>query len=111
MAIRNTPLTTRIAEDIRGAIASKKLSDKKIKDFMKQYYDGDPTIVCPAGCKGDCLKDCYIEIHQALVDDTGKPVPFSTKYLRDSAYHCCGRELRNIGNGNNYCTVCGIEHK
>lgn len=111
MEIRNTPLTDKIATTIRGLVASKKLSDKKIKDFLKKYYDGDPSNTCPNGCKADCLVDCYITIHQAMVSDDNKEVPFGKFYKRDNAYHCCGMQAQRLGNGNRYCIVCGNESK
>ena len=110
-AIRNTPLTDKIRKEILAQVSSKKLTDKKIKDFMKKYYDGDPTMECPKGCKGTCLLDCYIEIHQALVDDNGNQVPFRKWYIRDGVKHCCGKEMSDLGNKRFYCTVCGCEHK
>lgn len=110
MNIRNTDLTKRIAVAIRKQVADKKLSDKKIKDFLTTYYDGDPTVTCPVGCKGDCKLDCYIEIHQALVDDDGKHVSFKELYTRDNAYHCCGKETSKLKKVK-YCQVCGNEYK
>lgn len=110
MNIRNNDLTKSIEVAIRRQVADKKLSDKKIKDFLNKYYDGDPTMTCPTGCKGTCQLDCYIEIHKALIDDNNKHVSFGELYKRDNAYHCCGKEVSTLKN-NLYCIVCGGEYK
>lgn len=66
---------------------------------------------CPVGCKSDCQLDCYIEIHQALVDDEGNVSEFKTPYVRDGQDHCCGLPMQTLDNHNVYCTVCGEEYE
>lgn len=78
---------------------------------MKNYYEGDPTIDCPTGCKGNCPLECYIEIHQALVNDKGERTDWKTPYVRDGRKHCCGKLMDKLSNGNYYCSVCGTESK
>jgi hypothetical protein len=109
MEIRNSPLAKKIDADIRKEYESGKLKDKKLKDFMKNYYDGDPSTDCPNGCKGNCLLDCYIDIHQSLIGDDGKQRKFQTDYIRDGERFCCGKQLVNLKD-NLYCTVCGTEY-
>lgn len=78
---------------------------------MKNYYEGNPTMECPKGCKATCLLDCYIEIHQALVGDDSKQHKFKELYSRDAHYHCCGKPIEVLSSGSMYCTVCGNEYK
>jgi hypothetical protein len=87
------------------------LKDVHIKKFLTKYYEGNPVMTCPTGCKADCQLDCYIDIHKALIDDEGKVVEFETPYVRDGIHHCCGLEMESLDNGNIYCTVCGSEYE
>lgn len=109
--IRHSKLAQDIAEDIRQKHSSGKLKDAHMKKFLKSYYDGNPYNDCPARCKGDCLLDCYIEIHQSLIDDEGKLQEFKTPYQRDTLGHCCGSLLRDLPNKNYYCEVCASEYR
>lgn len=101
----------KIELELKTSIEKKKLSSKKVKDFIKRYYDGDPTMTCPVGCKATCQEECYIEIHKALVSDEGKQQAFQTLYNRFGEKHCCGKLTQKLERGTNYCTVCGKEHK
>jgi hypothetical protein len=109
MEIRDSAVANMVKNSINALHKKGKLSDKSLKDFMKQYYDGDPTSDCPNGCKGNCLLDCYIDIHQSLIGDDGDIHDFKTKYTRDNAYHCCGKHLVKLKD-NLYCTVCSNEY-
>lgn len=110
-AIRNSELAKKIAEDIRKQYKTGKLNDKKIKAFLKEYYEGDPSTECPKGCKSDCMLECYIEIHQSLINDDGEKVDFKEPYIRDGEYYCCGKPMDTLENGNIYCSVCGGEYE
>lgn len=107
--IRNSPLSKKIIADIKSRHASGTLKDKHLKDFLANYYEGDPSIECPKGCKATCILDCYAEIHSFLINDKGQLEDFGVKYVRDGEPHCCGRQLEDL-NSNLYCTVCGREH-
>lgn len=108
--IRNSELAQQVGNQIKSKYESGKLKDKHIKDFLKKYYDGDPTNTCPVGCKADCQLECYIEIHQSLIDDKGNLNEFEVPYTRDKQNYCCGKEMETLQNGNIYCTVCGNEY-
>ena len=109
MEIRESQLAKNIEKDIRKRYETGKLKDKHLKDFMKKYYDGDPSSDCPKGCKGTCLLECYVDIQTSLIDDKGKLCDFQTKYIRDKEPHCCGKRLVELKD-NLYCTVCGSEY-
>lgn len=107
--IRTSPLAMQIESGIRKQYETGKLKDKHIKDFMKKYYDGDPSSDCPKGCKGSCLLDCYIDIQKALINDRNELIDFNIKYIRDGLPYCCGKQLEDLNN-NLYCTACGNEY-
>jgi hypothetical protein len=109
MEIRDGEAAQAIRSELESKIASGKISKKAIKDFLKQYYDGDPDCQgCPTGCKEP--EQCFIDIHLALIDDSGIPQPFQVGYIRDGVPHCCGMELKHLSNNVLYCTICGSEH-
>ena len=50
------------------------------------------------------MLECYIDIHKALVDDDGDLNEFEEPYIRDGEYFCCGREIKELENGDLYCS-------
>ncbi len=100
-----------IEADIRDKYEKGKLKDNAIKKFLDKYNEGDPECAGCKGCSKEDMLDCYIDIHRALVDDDGDLNEFEEPYIRDGKYFCCGRELKELENGNLYCQVCGIEYE
>lgn len=87
----------------------KKTSNKKIKDFLLKYHEGNPYSDCPKGCKTDCMKTCYKLIHMNLVNDDLEEVEFGERYKRDGEDYCCGKKLRKL-DSRLYCEVCAKEY-
>jgi len=111
----NDPIAKRekeVAAKVRKDIESGKLKLSAIKEFMTNYYEGDPDCAdCPKKCGKDTLVDCYVEIMKAMVDDEGEVNEFETPYVRDGENYCCGKPLEELDNGNLLCTVCGSEYE
>lgn len=102
---------TEVEADIRDKYEKGKLKDNEIKKFLDKYNEGDPECAGCKGCSKEDMLECYIDIHKALVDDDGDLNEFEEPYIRDGEYFCCGRELKELENGNLYCQVCGIEYE
>ena len=100
-----------VEENIREQYRKKKLKDSKIKKFLDNYNEGDPECKGCKGCTKEDMLECYIDIHKALVDDDGEVNDMEEPYIRDNEYHCCGKELEDLENGNYYCSVCGQEYE
>ena len=100
-----------VEADIRDKYKKGKLKDNEIKKFLDKYNEGDPECAGCKGCSKEDMLDCYIDIHKALVDDDGDLNEFEEPYVRDGEYFCCGRELKELENGNLYCQVCGTEYE
>ena len=100
-----------VEADIRDKYEKGKLKDNEIKKFLDKYNEGDPECAGCKGCSKEDMLDCYIDIHKALVDDDGDLNEFEEPYVRDGEYFCCGREIKELENGNLYCQVCGTEYQ
>lgn len=100
-----------VEADIRDKYEKGKLKDNEIKKFLDKYNEGDPECAGCKGCSKEDMLDCYIDIHKALVDDDGDLNEFEEPYIRDGEYFCCGRELKELENGDLYCQVCGTEYQ
>lgn len=100
-----------VEENIREQYRKKKLKDSTIQKFLDNYNEGDPECKGCKGCTKEDMLDCYIDIHKALVDDDGEVNDMEEPYIRDNEYHCCGKELEELENGNYYCSVCGQEYE
>lgn len=100
-----------VEADIRDKYEKGKLKDNEIKKFLDKYNEGDPECAGCKGCSKEDMLECYIDIHKALVDDDGDLNEFEEPYVRDGEYFCCGRELKELENGNLYCQVCGTEYE
>lgn len=100
-----------VEADIRDKYEKGKLKDNEIKKFLDKYNEGDPECAGCKGCSEEDMLECYIDIHKALVDDDGDLNEFEEPYVRDGEYFCCGRELKELENGNLYCQVCGTEYE
>lgn len=100
-----------VEADIRDKYKKGKLKDSAIKKFLDKYNEGDPECAGCKGCSKEDMLECYIDIHKALVDDDGDLNEFEEPYVRDGEYFCCGRELKELENGNLYCQVCGTEYE
>lgn len=100
-----------VEADIRDKYEKGKLKDNEIKKFLDKYNEGDPECAGCKGCSKEDMLECYIDIHKALVDDDGYLNEFEEPYVRDGEYFCCGRELKELENGNLYCQVCGNEYE
>ena len=110
----NPEVTKKEAEieaDIRDKYEKGKLKDSAIKKFLDKYNEGDPECAGCKGCSKEDMLECYIDIHKALVDDDGDVNEFEEPYVRHGEYFCCGRELKELENGNLYCSVCGTEYQ
>ena len=99
-----------VEADIRSKYEKGKLKDTTIKKFLDKYNEGDPECAGCNGCSKEDMLDCYVDIHKALVDDDGDLNEFEEPYIRDGEYFCCGREIKELENGNLYCSVCGQEY-
>lgn len=99
-----------IEADIRDKYEKGKLKDTTIKKFLDKYNEGDPECAGCNGCSKEDMLDCYIDIHKALVDDDGDVNEFEEPYVRHGEYFCCGKEIKELDNGNLYCSVCGQEY-
>lgn len=99
-----------VEADIRSKYEKGKLKDTTIKKFLDKYNEGDPECAGCKGCSKEDMLDCYVDIHKALVDDDGDVNEFEEPYMRDGEYFCCGREIKELENGNLYCSVCGQEY-
>lgn len=95
-----------IEETIRADYKSKVLKDSAISKFIKPYLDGSAEKLD----KAEALEK-YIEIKRAFVDDDGEVYEAEEPYERDGKYHCCGRALKTLDNGNPYCEICGCEYE
>lgn len=104
-------MTCETAKNIQRRVEEelKKISNKKIKDFLTLYHEGNPYSDCPKGCKTDCMKECYTLIHMNLVNDDYEEVPFKEKYVRDGEPFCCGKRLRKL-DSKWYCEICSNEY-
>jgi hypothetical protein len=100
-----------VEADIRDKYEKGKLKDNEIKKFLDKYNEGDPECAGCKGCSKEDMLECYIDIHKALVDDDGDLNEFEEPYIRDGEYFCCGRELKELENGDLYCQVCGTEYQ
>jgi hypothetical protein len=100
-----------VEADIRDKYEKGKLKDNEIKKFLDKYNEGDPECAGCKGCSKEDMLECYIDIHKALVDDDGDLNEFEEPYIRDGEYFCCGREIKELENGNLYCQVCGTEYE
>lgn len=100
-----------VEADIRSKYEKGKLKDSAIKKFLDKYNEGDPECAGCKGCSKEDMLECYIDIHRALVDDDGDLNEFEEPYIRDGEYFCCGKELKELENGDLYCQVCGIEYE
>ena len=100
-----------VEADIRDKYEKGKLKDTTIKKFLDKYNEGDPECAGCKGCSKEDMLDCYIDIHKALVDDDGDLNEFEEPYIRDGEYFCCGREIKELENGDLYCQVCGTEYQ
>lgn len=100
-----------VEADIRDKYEKGKLKDNEIKKFLDKYNEGDPECAGCKGCSKEDMLECYIDIHKALVDDDGDLNEFEEPYIRDGEYFCCGREIKELENGNLYCQVCGTEYQ
>ena len=100
-----------VEADIRGKYEKGKLKDNEIKKFLDKYNEGDPECAGCKGCSKEDMLECYIDIHKALVDDDGDLNEFEEPYVRHGEYFCCGRELKELENGDLYCQVCGTEYQ
>ncbi len=100
-----------IEADIRDKYEKGRLKDTTIKKFLDKYNEGDPECAGCNGCSKEDMLECYVDIHKALVDDDGDLNEFEEPYVRDGEYFCCGRELKELENGNLYCQVCGNEYE
>ena len=110
----NPEVTKKEAEieaDIRDKYEKGKLKDNAIKKFLDKYNEGDPECAGCKGCSKEDMLECYIDIHKALVDDDGDLNEFEEPYIRDGEYFCCGREIKEIENGDLYCQICGTEYQ
>lgn len=110
----NPVVTKKEAEveaDIRGKYEKGKLKDNAIKKFLDKYNEGDPECAGCKGCSKEEMLECYIDIHKGLVDDDGDVNDFEEPYMREEEYFCCGREIKELENGNLYCSVCGTEYE
>jgi len=108
---QRTEKEAEVEADIRSKYEKGKLKDTTIKKFLDKYNEGDPECAGCNGCSKEDMLDCYIDIHKALVDDDGDLNEFEEPYMRDGEYFCCGREIKELENGNLYCQVCGIEYE
>jgi len=102
---------TEVEADIRDKYEKGKLKDNEIKKFLDKYNEGDPECAGCKGCSKEDMLDCYIDIHKALVDDDGDLNEFEEPYIRDGEYFCCGREIKELENGDLYCQICGTEYQ
>lgn len=100
-----------VEADIRDKYEKGKLKDNEIKKFLDKYNEGDPECAGCKGCSKEDMLECYIDIHKALVDDDGDLNEFEEPYIRDGEYFCCGREIKELENGNLYCQACGTEYQ
>jgi type I site-specific restriction-modification system R (restriction) subunit len=100
-----------IADNIHDLVSSKKLTVKKMKDYLGKFYEGDADCKGCKGCKDDEILDCYINLKQSLVDDEGEVHKQSDPYVRDDTNFCCGTELQELDNGNLFCPVCSNEYE
>lgn len=100
-----------VEADIRDKYEKGKLKDNEIKKFLDKYNEGDPECAGCKGCSKEDMLECYIDIHKALVDDDGDLNEFEEPYIRDREYFCCGREIKELENGDLYCQVCGTEYQ
>ena len=100
-----------VEADIRDKYEKGKLKDSAIKKFLDKYNEGDPDCAGCKGCSKEDMLECYIDIHKALVDDDGDLNEFEEPYIRDGEYYCCGKEIKELENGNLYCQVCGTEYE
>ncbi len=100
-----------VEADIRDKYEKGKLKDNEIKKFLDNYNEGDPECAGCKGCSKEDMLNCYIDIHKALVDDDGDLNEFEEPYIRDGEYFCCGREIKELENGDLYCQVCGTEYQ
>ena len=100
-----------IEADIRDKYEKGKLKDNAIKKFLDKYNEGDPECAGCKGCSKEDMLECYIDIHKALVDDDGDVNEFEEPYVRHGEYFCCGKEIKELDNGNLYCSVCGQEYE
>lgn len=99
----------KIRTDLAKKVKTGKLTIKKIKEFLKQYYEGDADCSDCKKCSDEEIVECYIDIHVALVDDDADIAEFSAPYERRGMSFCCGKELVELENGNLSCTICGEE--
>jgi hypothetical protein len=101
----------KLLKSIDKEIKSGKLTGKKMKDFLKKYFEGDPD--CAEGCKGcnaEDIEECYKDAKLAFVDDEGELNDVKNPYLRNDVYFCCGKECKEV-DGSIVCEVCGQEYE
>lgn len=87
------------------------LKDSHIKNFLKNYYDGNPLAPVNGNSKKDMLES-YITIHENLVGDDLQKHELSEVYELHGRKHCCGKLLTSgVRKGYQLCEVCGTEYK
>lgn len=98
---------SKVRKDIAAQIKKGKLTVKKMKEFLKQYYEGDADCKDCKGCSEEEIIECYTDIHVALVDDEGEVNEMGQPYVRRDANYCCGKELQEMEDDTMYCEICG----
>ena len=98
-----------IIEAIDAEIESGKLTSKKMKAFLEKYYEGNADCSKCKGCSSEELVDCYKDAKVSFVGDEGEVNEEGNPYIRNEMYFCCGRECKELENGNIFCEICGEE--
>ena len=102
-----------IEKDIKSKLFNKKLKVSSIKNFLKDYYDGDADCSDCKGCSEDETIDCYIEIQKSLVDDEGDVMKPEEGYYRNGVLYCCGKECVQDPDDESlvYCEICTSQYE
>lgn len=102
-----------IEMDIKSKLFNKKLKLSAIKNFLKEYYDGDADCADCKGCSEEETIECYIDIQKSLVDDDGEVMKPEEGYFRNDVLHCCGKECVQDPDDEAlvYCEICASQYE
>jgi hypothetical protein len=97
-----------IEDRVQTAIKNKKLTVKKMREFLADYFEDDPDCH-ECNCSDKETTECYLKIKTALVDDDGDEHELADAYMRNDKVFCCGKECAlNPDNENQFiCEICG----